>query len=305
MDKRALEKQIEERYPTLPPILQQAARFAMDNPQDMALYSMRRVAALAGLQASAMHRLASQLGFSGYEAFRDVYRHWLAQGGDSFSNRASELQRRGRDDATQSLAKELLLADSQNLAELGSPETLEAIKAARATLADARRIYVLGLRSLFPAAFYFNYACAMFMDNTTLLTGIGGAFADGLRHAGAGDVLLVFSYHPYARETLNAVTFARQQGLRVVVVTDSVLSPVAPHAQALIVVGVATPSLFPSVVPALAVAQTLVALLIAQGGAESLKEIERSEAQLAQFSVYLQEGGSLSRRTAPPERDTP
>ncbi len=294
MDKRAVDKLIEDRYQTLPPALQRAARYAIDHPKEMALHSMRSIAASAGLPASAMHRLACQLGFDGYEALRDVYRQWVAQDGSSFSERATALQKRG--DATEALAKELLAADGQNLAQMITPETLGVIRQARDVLAQARRIYVAGLRSLFPAAFYFHYASAMFMDNTTLLTGIAGAFADGLRRAGEQDALLVFSYHPYARETLNAVKFARQQGLHVVAVTDSVLSPVARQAQTAIVIGNATPSLFPSVVPALSVAQTLVALLLANGGADSLREIARSEAQLDQFSVYTQERGTRAAR---------
>src|SRR5690606_8714783 len=205
------------------------------------------------------------------------------------------LQQRGREDATEGLAKELLVADSQNLDHLLKPEALDAIKEARDTLAQARHIYIAGLRSLFPAAFYFNYACAMFMENTTLLTGIGGAFADGLRRARPKDTLLVFSYQPYARDTISAVAFAHKQGLNIVTVTDSVLSPIARQAKTLIVVSNTTPSLFPSVVPALSVAQTLVAMLVAKGGAASLKEIERSEAQLNQFSVYEQPGSSASR----------
>jgi DNA-binding MurR/RpiR family transcriptional regulator len=44
--------------------------------------------------------------------------------------------------------------------------------------------------------------------------------------------------------------------------------------------------LFPSVLPALAVAQALVALLVANSGDETLREIANSEAQLQGFSVY-------------------
>jgi branched-chain amino acid transport system permease protein len=49
------------------------------------------------------------------------------------------------------------------------------------------------------------------------------------------------------------VAYARERGLLIVSVTDSAVSPIAAHAQALIVVPNATASLLPSVVPALAV----------------------------------------------------
>ncbi|MCD0505922.1 MurR/RpiR family transcriptional regulator [Bordetella petrii] len=291
MDKRAVDKLIEEQYPGLPATLQRAARYIIDNPKAIALHSMRAAAADAGLQSSAMHRMARQLGFDGYEALRDVYRHWLAQGAGSFAQRATALQQRGTRDKTATLARELVQADTRNLESLLEPGTMDGIRAASDVLAGARHIYVAGLRSLFPAAFYFNYACGMFQHNTTLLSGIAGTFADDLRRAGPDDALLVFSYEPYARDAVSALRFARDRGLRIVSVTDSAVSPTAAQATALIVAANNTPSLFPSVVPALSVAQTLVALLVARGGQASLQAIEKSESQLREFAVYLKDSG--------------
>ncbi len=289
MDKRAVDKLIEEQYSSLPPTLQRAARHAVDNPKSIALNSMRAVAAEAGLQSSAMHRLARQLGFDGYEALRSVYRDWLAQGAGTFAQRATVLQQRGTRDKTESLVQELVASDCANLQSMLEPGTLDAIRSACDVLASAHHIYVTGLRSLFPAAFYFNYACGMFQHNTTLLSGIAGTFADDLRRAGPDDALLVFSYEPYARDAVSALRFAGKRGLRIISVTDSVVSPIAAQATALIVAANTTPSLFPSVVPALSIAQTLVALLVARGGRSSLQEIEKSEAQLREFAVYLKD----------------
>jgi len=285
MDKRAVDKLIEEQYASLPPTLQRAARYAIDNPKAIALNSMRTVAAEAGLQSSAMHRLARQLGFDGYEALRTIYREWLHDAG-SFAQRATALQQRGARDETESLVRELVQADSGNLLAILQPANIEAIRVAADVLASARNIYVVGLRSLFPAAFYFHYACGMFQHNTVLLSGTAGTFADDLRRGGSEDVMLVFSYEPYARDTVLAVRFAKERGLRIVSVTDSVVSPIAADAAALIVAANPTPSLFPSVLPALSIAQTLVALLVASGGQTSLDEIKKSESQLREFAVY-------------------
>src|SRR5690554_1220412 len=103
MDKRAVDKLIEEQYQGLPPKLQRAARFAIDNPRAIALNSMRAVAAEAGLPASAMNRLARHLGFDGYDPLRAIYREWLSQGRGVFAERATALQQRGAADKTESL----------------------------------------------------------------------------------------------------------------------------------------------------------------------------------------------------------
>jgi len=287
MDKADIDKRIEQQFADLPPKLQQAARHAIDHPKDIALQSMRAVAASAGLQSGVMLRLARQLGFDSYEAFREPYRLWLAEGEPTFSSRATALRSQPHDDSDAGLLAQMLDSDMRNLAQTLGPPALAGLKAAHDTLAGARRIYVLGLRSLYPVAYYFSYACGMFMDNVTLLSGVGGTLADELRRIGPEDALVAFSFAPYAQTAVTAVDFARERGAQVVAVTDSAVSPIAAGAGALILAANATPSLFPSVVPALSVAQTLAAMLVKHSGEESVRDIANSEAQLKRFHVYV------------------
>lgn len=289
MDKRAVEKLIEERYESLPLKLQQAARHAIDHPTAIALKSMRTVAAEAGVPASTMNRLAGQLGFEGYGPFRDIYRKWLSGEGGGFAARATQMQKRRPGDKAESLVREIVDADLANLGRLAEPDVLKELKAARDILLAAERVFVAGLRSLFPAAYYFSYASNMFLQKVTLLNGVGGVFADDLRHAGRRDALVVFSYDPYARDIMSAVDYAHEKGADIVAVTDSIVSPVTKHAKAAIVLPNHTPSFFPSVIPAMTAAQALVALLLAEGGKAGLQEIEKSEDQLRRFQVYLRD----------------
>lgn len=289
MDKPAVDKLIEERYESLPSKLQLAARHVIDHPTAIALKSMRAVAAEAGVPASTMNRLARHLGFDGYGPFRDIYRKWLSGEGGGFAARATQMQRRRAGDKAESLIREIVDADLANLGRLAEPQAMQELKAARDVLLAADRIFVAGLRSLFPAAYYFNYACNMFMHNLTLLSGVAGVFADDLRHAGPNDALVVFSYDPYAREIMAAVEYAQEKGVAIVAVTDSFVAPVTRHARAALVLPNTTPSFFPSVVPALSAAQVLVALLLAEGGKTGLQEIEKSEDQLRRFQVYMRD----------------
>ena len=288
MDKQQLDKLIEETFQTLTPTLQRAARFILDHPKDVALQSMRTVATMAKLQPASMLRLARQLGFGGYEEMRDCFRQWLTDRDSMFTQRADALRKRTHGDQNTGLISEMLKAEQGNLEDTFSPERYEQILAAHSMLTSARQIYVVGLRSLFPAAYYFSYVCGMFLNNTTLLSGVGGAFADELRRIGPEDALVVFSYHPYAQDALRAVQFAREHNAKVIAITDSTVSPVAAPSNVLIVVRNTSPSLFPSVMPALAVSQTLAALLVANASEDSLQQIANSEAQLKRFNVYIE-----------------
>ncbi|MBI3710475.1 MAG: MurR/RpiR family transcriptional regulator [Proteobacteria bacterium] len=286
-DVAAIAKRVERKFPRLSPRLRKAARYVVDHPQEVALESMRSIAARAAVHPSSMVRLARELGFDGYEAFRSPFRLWLASRPMAFAQRAELLRGHRRHKAITTLVRELLGKELDNLQHSILGIGVSRLIKAQRLLAGARQVFVLGLRSLYPPAFYFHYQCRMFMKNTTLLDGQAGTFADDLRHVSAGDVLLVFSYRPYSRDAKRAVDFAAGRGARIIAVTDSTVSPIAVDAVVALVVSNETTSFFPSVLPAMAVAQTLVALLVANGKAETERLLSLSAQQLESFDVYV------------------
>ena len=287
MNKDSLDKLLEREFEMLPPKLQQAAQYVAGNPKSIALESMRTAAAYAGLQPASMLRLARQLGFDNYESFRDVFREWLSGRDGPFSDRAAALRDRTGGDPKSDLIPEILEAEIRNLTATLNPDTQKQMIAAQRCLAGAERIYVGALRSMFPVAYYFSYVCGMFLNNTTLLTGIGGAFADDLRRIGPGDVFVAFSYDPYTKDIVTATQFVSERGAKIISITDSPISPIASLADVLLTFSTETPSLFPSVLSAMAIAQGLAALLVANSNEESLGELKNSETQLKRFDTYI------------------
>lgn len=289
---------LQDVYPNLSPQLRRAAHYLIDRPDEIAFTSMRQLAERAQVQPATMVRLAQAIGFEGYEALREPFRDALRQQPSGFGQRARNLlartgrRRRGR--ALAQLANEMVAADRENLAlsieAIGADEMADAAR----VMADARRIYLVGQRSLFPAAFYVHYACSMFRENMILLDGNGGTFADRLRGITEEDALLVFSFEPYSRGTIEAAEYGAARGASVVAVTDSLVSPLAALTRHMLLVGTDTPALFKSVVPVLSVAQVLVAQILAQGGQEALDSVAESESQLETFGAYWTEADRAS-----------
>ena len=281
-------------YGSLSPQLRRGAKYILERPDEVAFTSMRQLAQRADVQPATMVRLAQKLGLAGYEALRAPFRDELRRQPNGYGRRARQLQartgRRSGGRALNHLAGEMISADRENLSL-----TMEAIGAdglaARSTvLAKSRRLYIMGLRSLYSAAFYTYYACSMFRDNTVLLDGPGGTYADRIRGIGEQDAMLVFSLEPYSSEVIQAATYAVEQGADVVAVTDSLVSPLAALTPHLLLVGTDGPALFKSVVPAIAVAQALVAQMLAQGGQSALDAVAQSEYQLDRFDSYWPSG---------------
>lgn len=277
-------KGLKANFETLSPRLQEAARYILDRPREVALYSMRAAAEHAGVHPTSMLRLARELGFEGYEDLRNQFRSWVKTGDQTtWAGRARDVRKHA---AEFTLIDSLLQQETRNIASLSSPAVYAALLEAASRMQKARRVYVVGFRSLYPVAFYLGYACRMFMPNVALVGGPGGTFADDLRFVGDEDLIVAFTYQPYTRDTIRAVDFAVERGARLVAVTDSVVSPIAREGHTTIAVANEAPSLFHSVLPALAVAESLVALLIAEAPDETLAELKRSEDHLDAFGVY-------------------
>ena len=283
-----LERLILERK-DLSPQLQRAASYMLDNYDEVAFRSMRHVAGKASVQPATMVRLAQRLGCAGYEDLREAFRNEVRESSEGYKSRAARLQRRrGRSELTY-LAEEMIVADQANLlSTLERTEPGQLATVAKA-MSQARRLYFVGLRSLYPAAFYLHYACRMFSDKSVLLDGRGGTFTDDMRGIGDRDLMLVFSLRPYTTGSVQAARYGAVRGATIVAVTDSSVSPLARMSTHVLRVASESPALFNSVVPAMAVAQVLVALLLAQGGQRALAAVAESEQQLSRMEAYWPE----------------
>ena len=287
-------ERIESAFPGLSPQLMRAARYVLDSPDDVALNSMRTVAARAGVHPSAMVRLARKLAYSGYAEFREPFRQHLRTHPTRYASRARHLQARGVDGEAGALFGELVSSGEDNIRrtfEGAGPAELEAVVE---TLAAARRIYVVGMRKCYPVAFYFHYACRMFGAQVTLLNGWAGTLSDELRDLGPEDALLAVSFEPYTRETVTAARHAAAAGADVVAITDSAVSPLGAEARHVLLVANASPSFFRSLVGAMALAEALVAFLVARGGERTVAGLAQTERQLRAFGAYWREGRQWS-----------
>lgn len=287
MNRGPLNHSIAELYEAMPPQLQAAARYMLARPDDVALLSMREQARRAGVPAATMTRLAKRLGLEGYDEVRSLYAGAVRAGTLGFAGKAGAQVDIQNLHGERALAADMALALSRQLAQLAEPATLSHLANAAGRLHRARRVYCLGLRSCHAAAWHFHYMLSLLGDKTVMLDDAGGTGLDAIRDARRDDALLVASIEPYARATIETARYAAAEGVPLVALTDSEVSPLARIASATILVPTASPSFFHTMTPLLAVAEILAALVAGRGGRKALEALERTEAQLAAFGVHL------------------
>jgi DNA-binding MurR/RpiR family transcriptional regulator len=124
-------------------------------------------------------------------------------------------------------------------------------------LSDAAgSVYVMGLLSSYGLAWVFWVMANYLRPNVHLLAHTG-ALPNQLINVGPDDALLAVSHRRYARQTTLAMRHVGQRGGRVILVTDSELSPPARFADLVLVAPGSSAVMFDSGCAALAVLEAL------------------------------------------------
>ncbi|SJZ78133.1 transcriptional regulator, RpiR family [Enhydrobacter aerosaccus] len=283
----AFSAELKAQFGDLSPQLQEAARWVIDHPADVALLSLREQARRSGVAPVTLTRLAQRFRLKGYDDIRRLYADAVRQRPESFHGRAQELLARHGSEGDAALARDVFAALDRHLAMLSAPESVRHVAAAAEMIASADHVFCLGQRSTYAVAFIFHYVRSLFGSKSVLVDGPGATGRDTLRTIGRGDVLLAVTLNPYVRETVATARFAKSRGAKVVAITDSTVSPLAVIADRVVVVGTETPSFFHTVTPAFAVVECLAALVAARRGKETLSALSESEKQLAAFDTYV------------------
>ncbi|WP_244602867.1 MurR/RpiR family transcriptional regulator [Mesorhizobium delmotii] len=287
MEQGPLAELLVERFENMPPQLRVAARFVLDHPKDVALMSMREQAHQAGVSHSTMMRLARWLGLEGYEDMRSLYARALRETGAGEPAR----QGMGQDDGDPGYSTAGVVADTlaAQISSLGEYGNASQFVAAAELLARSRNLFGLGSRSGYPVANHFVHIMSFLAGGdrkVTLVGEMGGHGLDALQGAGRDDVLLAVGMSPYERTTIDVARQSARQGVGVVAITDSSVSPLARIARETIIVTANSQSFFRSMAPAFAAVEILAALTAAQSEVNAAERVRQSEEQLAAFGIY-------------------
>jgi DNA-binding MurR/RpiR family transcriptional regulator len=283
----SFESLLSERQPELSPQHQRAARYLLDNPDDVAVSSMREIAKRAGIPASTLLRLANSIGCASYLDLKEIFIRRLKRQ-SAFALRAEEMQARKRGGKASPIES---LVDLQTEAVRGivgrnAPDRIAAF--AKRMLA-VEQIYFFGARSSFGPAYQFFYLYRMFRSNGVLINDPGGARADMLRMMTQKDGFFLVSFEPYAVESVRAAQYAKKVGVKLFVITDSAVSPFGPLADHALIVPTATNSFFPSLVGVTAVIEILLAQQVIQLGKSAVRELSATEERLRDLDAYWSE----------------
>jgi len=251
-----LARAITESYPQLPPRLQGIARFALGNPDAMALSTVAEIARDAAVPPSAVIRFANALGYSGFTDLQRIYRERLVARSATYLERIEQMRRTGGDQGH--VLPQLVESAIRELERLRGHLDPRRLQKATELVLGAGTVFLLAQRRAFPVAAYLAYGLAQLEVRAILLDSVGGMLRQQLAMVRRDDVMLAASFRNYTPEVIEAADSARKRGATVIAITDHPVSPLARSSNITLEIGDDPAVQFRSLVAPLCAAQALV-----------------------------------------------
>ncbi|WP_037270929.1 MurR/RpiR family transcriptional regulator [Roseovarius mucosus] len=282
-------ERLTEEWDALTPEAQKAARYVLENPNDVGVSTVREIAEAANVKPNTFVRMARQVGFEGYEDFRAPFREAIRKGAVSFPDRARWLQDIRKSGDLGGLYADMVEGAIRNLEETFAGIDADTLKAAAEAIWSSRQVFTLGVGVNNANARNFTYLASTGMVQFHAIPREGSTPTDDLAWADKRDVLIAMSMRPYRAEVVAAIEVAREQGLTIIGLSDSPASPIIRAADHGFVVAVDTPQFFPSSVSTIALLETLLSFVIAVASDEIVDRVEQFHRRRHQLGIYMEE----------------
>ena len=222
-----VQTRLAEAYRELPEAMRRIADALMSDPLLGALWGIEAMSERAEVSVGTVVRFAKRLGYKGFSEFRDALREAChTRSGDA------ELELMESPSDIFGTLAEVSRRDGENLQRLIQAVDHETLAAATHMLEEAHHRVILGrgvshVMSLV-LGFYLTQA------GLPCIAAIPSDFSTQVANLGPKDLLVVLSFSPYSRESVDSAMFAKECGIPVLAFSDRADSPLKSFADILI-----------------------------------------------------------------------
>jgi len=275
-----LRSEIEMRFkgqrPT--PAHRRIAQCLIDHSGEIGFLSSMELATLANVSQPSVSRFAVALGFDGFLDMRRCFRALSGAAQDVSDPALNRYQTAAQTEAANITDLVAGLADTSTIRAFG------------ALLASSRPLIVLGLRASAGIAEHFGYFASKVHSDVRVMVSGGSLIEDQMEQAVAAGAtsVLAFLMPLYPKETIKALQYARQLGLKVALVTDPAFANHQEYSDLLLTVRIHSGLVFDSSA-ALAVMSSIILDAMCDAMPEQAEQrLEKADQSSARRKVFVQ-----------------
>ncbi len=259
------------------------AQYITESYDKAAFMTANKLGKTVGVSESTVVRFAVDLGFDGYPSMQKAMQEMVL-------NRLTSVQRiEVANDriGNQDVVSMVIQSDMEKLRQTGETVDRAEFQAAVNAILDAKRVYIIGVRSVAPLANFLGYYLNYMFNNVRIVTASGTSeMFEQIVGVGQDDVVIAFSFPRYSAATLKAAQYCRTTGANVIAITDNRESPLAKASDHVICAKSDMVSLVDSLVAPLSVVNALIVALASKREKELHRTFDALERIWDQYHVY-------------------
>ena len=274
---------LQSKEPTFSKGQRRICRFIMESYDKAAFMTASKLGKAVGVSESTVVRFAMELGYDGYPGMQKAMQEMVA-------NRLTSVQRiEVTNDriGNQDIVSMVLQADIDRLRQTAEIVDRKEFQAAVDAILNAKRIYILGVRSAAPLASFLGYYLNYMFRNVHIITASGASeMFEQIVRLTAEDVVIAYSFPRYSAATTKGAQYCRTTGATVIGMTDSRLSPLGQNCEHVLLTKSDMLSLVDSLAAPLSVTNALIVALAAKREKELASTFNELEYLWEEYNVY-------------------
>ncbi|MBA4538564.1 MurR/RpiR family transcriptional regulator [Bacillus aquiflavi] len=260
-------KLIANKLPEMSKSQRKIAKYVLSNTESVPFFTVGKLAKMAGVSEATVVRFATFLGFSGYSKWQKAMQ-------ESVKRQLTTVERlQLSDDVYEKEDKaiyEMFHEEIERIQTMADQFNAAAFDEAVQSIIKAERIFIIANRSAVSLGAFLEFYFDLMFQNTELIRNPHG-ISEKLFRLNKNDVVIGLSFARYTQNTIEAVSFAKDRGTKVIAITDHLLSPLIPFAD----VALTAPSEMPSFIDSFVAPLSLINALITAVGRKKRTEIEQ------------------------------
>lgn len=251
LTKQTIQQKIEMTFNQLSKGQQKAATFILHNMTYVGVHAASEVGKQAQVSETTVIRLCYALGLSGYAQLQKEITTYLFEQNNKTSSLKNYLTNKQSLQNTTKQYETLMIGDAKRVMHVAEQISEADFSVTTQHLHHCQTLYIVGFGASYLAAQWMHFAIGLLRPRIVLVPHDPSSFVRVLQEMTSADMLVVFSFHRYFKETVLIAKEAKSKGVEVVAITDAPISPVVPHATICFVqsfTGVSTIDTMPTII---------------------------------------------------------
>ena len=274
---------INEKYGRMSKGQKLLANYIIDNYDKAVFLTAAKLGEMLGVSESTVVRFASFIGYKGYPEFQQALEALVRaklNASDRIEITSGGIEQNG-------VLRTVLSSDALKIKNTMGTIDEAAFENAVESILNARRIYVVGIRTCAPLASFLSFYLNMIFDNVVnLQTSSTSELFEQMIHINEKDCIIGISFPRYSMRTLKALEFANNRRADVITITDSIHSPMNLYSSCNLIAESDMHAAVDSLVAPLSVINALLVALCNKKQAQVAKNLEMIEEVWNNYQFY-------------------